>query len=121
MPTPQFFSMIDCRLNRFMNWSVVISGFMYWNLILDLRPYPPAAMNPWGRVISPLITMTPQIAAGAYIGLTNHDLYPIFGLCCRAFPSITAVQDQAMGGLGMWGPAGLVESMGVVVGLRAVL
>src|SRR5690625_7996279 len=97
--------MIDCCLYRIMSRSLLISGYMYWNLILDLRPYPPAAMNPWGRVISPLITMTPQIAAGAYIAFTNHDLYPIFDLCGRAIPSITAVQDQAMGGLIIWVPA----------------
>src|SRR5690625_1600261 len=76
---------------------------------------------PWGRVISPLITMTPQIAAGAYFAFTNDDLYPIFVLCGRAIPSITAVQDQAMGGLIMWVPAGLVESMGIVFALRTVL
>src|SRR5690606_3166463 len=40
-PTVQFYSMLDWRLYRLMNWSVVISGFMYWNLILDRRPSPP--------------------------------------------------------------------------------
>jgi len=121
LPTPQFYSMIDWRLYRFMNWSVVISGFLYWNLILDRRPHPPAAMSPWGRVISPVITMTPQIAAGAYIAFTTQDLYPIFDLCGRAIPSISAIQDQAMGGLIMWVPAGLVETMGIVFALRTVL
>lgn len=121
LPTPQFYSMIDWRLYRFMNWSVVISGFLYWNLILDWRTHPPAAMSPWGRVISPLITMTPQIIAGAYIAFTSQDLYPIFDLCGRAIPSISAIQDQAMGGLIMWVPAGLVETMGVVFALRSVL
>jgi len=121
LPTPQFYSMIDWRLYRFMNWSVVISGFLYWNLILDRRPYPPAAMSPWGRVVSPLITMTPQIIAGAYIAFTSQDLYPIFDLCGRAIPSISAIQDQTMGGLIMWVPAGLVETMGIVFALRTVL
>ena len=36
IPSVQFYSMLDWRLYRVMNWSVVISGFMYWNLILDL-------------------------------------------------------------------------------------
>ena len=53
LPSVQFYSMLDWRLYRLMNWSVVISGFMYWNLILDRRPSPPAAMSPGGRVIRP--------------------------------------------------------------------
>ena len=59
IPSVQFYSMLDWRLYRIMNWSVVISGFMYWNLILDRRPCPPAAMSPGGRVISPIVTMAP--------------------------------------------------------------
>jgi putative membrane protein len=86
IPTVQFYSMLDWRLYRFMNWSVVISGFMYWNLILDRRPSPPAALSPGGRVISPIVTMVPQMVVGAIITFTEHDLYPIFDLCGRAIP-----------------------------------
>lgn len=121
VPIPQFYSMIDWRLYRFMNWSVVISGFMYWNLILDRRPAPPAAMRPWARVISPLITMAPQIAAGAYITFATVDLYPIFDLCGRAIPSFDALKDQAVGGLVMWVAAGLVETFGVVYALATAI
>ena len=38
IPSVQFYSMLDWRLYRLMNWSVVLTGFMYWNLILDRRP-----------------------------------------------------------------------------------
>ena len=121
VPIPQFYSMIDWRLYRFMNWSVVISGFMYWNLILDRRPAPPAAMRPWARVVSPLITMAPQIAAGAYITFATVDLYPIFDLCGRALPGFDALKDQAVGGLVMWVAAGLVETFGVVYALATAI
>lgn len=121
LPVPQFYSMIDWRLYRLMNWSVVISGFMYWNLIVDRRPAPPAAMRPWARVISPLITMAPQIAAGAYITFASVDLYPIFDLCGRALPGFDALKDQAVGGLVMWVAAGLVETFGVVYALATVV
>lgn len=53
IPTVQFYSMLDWRLYRLMNWSVVISGFMYWNLILDRRPSPPAVFVPWGARVLP--------------------------------------------------------------------
>lgn len=121
LPTPQFYSMIDWRLYRVMNWSVVISGFMYWNLIVDRRPAPPAAMKPWGRVVSPLMTMAPQIAAGAYITFASVDLYPIFDLCGRALPGFDALKDQAVGGLIMWVAASLVESFGVIYALATVI
>lgn len=121
LPIPQFYSMIDWRLYRLMNWSVVISGFMYWNLILDRRPAPPAAMRPWSRVVSPLITMTPQIIAGAYITFASVDLYPIFDLCGRALPGFDALKDQAVGGLVMWVAAGLVETFGIVYALATAV
>ena len=38
LPSVQFYSMLDWRLYRLMNWSVVISGFMYWNPILTGVP-----------------------------------------------------------------------------------
>ncbi len=121
IPTVQFYSMLDWRLYRFMNWSVVISGFLYWNLILDRRPSPPAALSPGGRVISPIITMVPQMVVGAVITFTEHDLYPIFDLCGRAIPGMTAVTDQAIGGLTMWVLAGFVEVFGLLFALATLM
>lgn len=121
LPTVQFYSMLDWRLYRFMNWSVVISGFLYWNLILDRRPSPPAALSPGGRVISPVVTMVPQMVAGAIITFTEYDLYPVFDLCGRAIPGMTAVTDQAIGGLTMWVLAGLVEVFGLLFALSTLM
>lgn len=117
IPVVQFYSMLDWRLYRLMNWSVVISGFMYWNLILDRRPNPPAVLSPMGRVISPIITTIPQMVAGAYVTFITYDLYPIFDLCGRAIPGMSAVTDQAIGGLVMWILAALVEMVGLLVAL----
>jgi putative membrane protein len=121
IPTVQFYSMLDWRLYRFMNWSVVISGFMYWNLILDRRPSPPAALSPGGRVISPIVTMVPQMVVGAIITFTEHDLYPIFDLCGRAIPGMTALTDQAIGGLTMWVLAGFVEVFGLLFAVATLM
>jgi putative membrane protein len=121
IPSVQFYSMLDWRLYRLMNWSVVISGFMYWNLILDRRPAPPAAMTPGGRIFSPVITMTPQMVAGAVIAFTEHDLYPIFDLCGRAIPGISALTDQTLGGLIMWVPAGFIEVFGLLFALSTMM
>ncbi len=120
VPSVQFFSMLDWRLYRLMNWSVVITGFLYWNLILDRRPCPPAAMSPGGRVISPILTMAPQIVAGAVIAFTERDLYPLFDLCGRAI-AMTAQTDQMIGGLTMWIPAAMTEVIGLIVALRNLM
>jgi len=120
IPSVQFYSMLDWRLYRLMNWSVVISGFLYWNLILDRRPAPPAAMTPGGRVISPILTMAPQMVAGAIIAFTDRDLYPLFNLCGRAL-DMSATTDQSIGGLTMWIPAAMAEVAGLMIAFRNLL
>ena len=120
VPSVQFYSMLDWRLYRLMNWSVVITGFMYWNLILDRRTCPPAAMSPGGRVISPILTMAPQMVAGAIIAFTERDLYPLFDLCGRAI-AMEAQTDQMIGGLTMWIPAAMTEVIGLLVALRNLM
>lgn len=128
--------MIDWRLYRLMNWSVLITGFCYWAMILDRRPWnppmrtdtwtgffvskvmrgSPAVMSPLERIISPIITMVPQIIAGALIVFATEDLYPIFNMCGRAL-DITAVEDQVYGGIIIWLSSAVVESIGIVYAL----
>lgn len=121
VPSVQFYSMLDWRLYRLMNWSVVISGFMYWNLILDRRPSPPAVMAPGARIISPVVTMVPQMVVGAIITFTEHDIYPVFDLCGRAIPGMSAVTDQSIGGLTMWVLAGFIEVFGLLFALATLM
>lgn len=118
VPSIQFVSMLDWRLYHFMNWSVTLTGLVYWWMLLDHRPAPPARMKAGMRVLSPVITMTPQILAGAYITFSQHDLYPVFDLCGRAFGGITQAVDQSVGGLIMWVPAALLEAIGGLIALR---
>jgi len=120
LPSVQFYSMLDWRLYRLMNWSVVVSGLMYWNLILDRRVAPPAAMSPGGRVVSPILTMVPQMIAGAYIAFSERDLYPLFDLCGRAL-AMSAQTDQSIGGLTLWIPAAMTEVIGLMVALRTLM
>jgi len=120
VPSIQFVSMLDWRLYVLMNWSVSISGLMYWHMLLDHRPSPPGRMRPGMRVMSPAITMTPQIIAGAYITFTQTDLYPIFSLCGRAY-NMAPLVDQSLGGLIMWVPAALLEAIGAMLALRQLM
>jgi len=117
IPSMQTLAMLDWRVYRFMNWSMVGSGLIYWSLVLDHRPHPPGRMTAGMRVLSPGITMTPQILAGAIITFSRHDLYPIFEICGRAF-SFNVLTGQLIGGVIIWVPAAMVESAGGLLAMR---
>ena len=121
IPSVQFVSMLDWRIYLFMNWSVAISGLLYWWMVLDHRPSPPSRTRPGLRVLSPIITMTPQILAGAVIAFTTRDLYPVFTICGRAFTAIPPALDQSLGGLIMWVPAAVLETVGAMMALRHMM
>jgi len=104
IPGLQTLAMLDWRVYRFMNWTMLLSGFAYWALVLDHRPHPPGRMVAGMRVLSPAITMTPQILAGAIITFSRTDLYPIFEICGRAF-TFNVLTGQMVGGLITWVPA----------------
>ncbi|MFC5579710.1 cytochrome c oxidase assembly protein [Rhodanobacter terrae] len=117
IPSMQTLAMLDWRIYRFMNWSMLISGFAYWSLVLDHRPHPPGRMTAGLRVLSPAITMTPQILAGAIVTFSKTDLYPIFEICGRAF-TFDVLTGQLIGGVIIWVPSALLESIGGLMALR---
>jgi putative membrane protein len=121
IPAVQFVAMLDWRIYTFMNWSVAASGLLYWAMLLDRRPSPPSRSRPGLRVLSPVITMTPQILVGAIITFSARDLYPVFTLCGRAFTSVPVSLDQSLGGLIMWVPAGVIEAVGAMIALRHLM
>jgi putative membrane protein len=120
IPSVQFVAMLDWRIYVFMNWSVAASGLLYWWMLLDHRPSPPSRTRPGLRVLSPVITMTPQILVGAIITFSSRDLYPIFTLCGRAF-ALSQALDQSLGGLIMWVPAAVLEAIGGLMALRHLM
>ncbi|HEV2538769.1 MAG TPA: cytochrome c oxidase assembly protein [Frateuria sp.] len=117
VPSMQTLAMLDWRIYRFMNWTMLASGFIYWALVLDHRPRPPGRMTPGLRVLSPAVTMTPQILAGAIVTFSKTDLYPIFEICGRAF-TFNVLTGQLVGGVIMWVPAAVIESIGALFALR---
>jgi putative membrane protein len=117
VPELQTLAMLDWRVYRFMTWSMLVSGFAYWSLVLDHRPHPPGRMTAGLRVLSPALTMTPQILAGAIITFSKTDLYPIFEICGRAF-TFNVLTGQLIGGVIIWVPSALIESAGGLMALR---
>jgi putative membrane protein len=117
-PSLHFLAMLDWRMYRLMNWSVIIDGFLFWWMVLDRRPKPPARLAPGARIVVSLAVALPQILVGAYVTLTRTDLYPIYDLCGRAFAGISAQQSQTIGGLVLWVPSAMMSSVGALIALR---
>ncbi len=110
--------MLNTTLYQAMNWSMVIDGLLFWWLVLDPRPHPPAHLGAGLRIFLPVIGMLPQMLLGAILALNSTDWYPIYTLCGRAISGLSAMSDQHLGGLILWIPASAVNVMAAMSALR---
>lgn len=111
--------MLDANLYALMNWSMAIDGIFFWTLILDLRPKPPARVAYGYRALMTMAIVPPQIAIGAIIALSSHDIYPVYQICGRILP-ISAISDQHFGGLILWIPSSMMSVVGLILVLNAL-
>lgn len=116
IPAMHFDVMLSLPLYKMMNWSMLLDGLPFWWLILDRRPSPPAAMGFGGRIIALWLVMVGQILIGAVIGLAQHDLYPVYAICGRAF-ALAPLVDQELGGLVVWIPGAMMSVLATIVAL----
>ena len=114
-PTIHFAAMLNDRLYQVMNWSMLLDGLLFWALMLDPRTRSQGALIDLGpRIFLLLGASLPQIYIGARIGLATHELYDVYSVCGRAWP-ISPIDDQSIGGLVTWIPAGMMHLFGVLV------
>jgi putative membrane protein len=113
-PSIHFDVMISAWLYKFMNWSVVLGDLPFWLLVLDRRPCPPARIGPGMRILMLVFAMVPMMLTGAILGLTRHDLYPVYNLCGRTF-ALSAVTDQQIGGLIIWIPGSTLAVVAALI------
>ncbi len=120
IPPIHFRAMIDVRLYAVMNWSMVLDGILFWCLVLDPRPKPPARISYGVRAALAVGVMFPQIALGAAITMSGSDLYPYYDLCGRLFPTISALNDQHIGGIVIWIPPAMMSVVGLLLVINAL-
>lgn len=120
MPEIHFDAMLSNRLYRLMNASVFLEGLLFWWLIVDPRGRASGGLGFGLRILMLWAVMIPQIALGAYIGLSRVELYDIYDLCGRAWP-LSPLTDQQIGGLITWIPAAMMSVLGMLVVLRLLL
>lgn len=120
IPPVLFRVMIDARLYALMNWSMVIDGLLFWSLVLDDQPKPPARLSRGVRLLLVFAVQWPQIAGGAIIGFTERSLYPYYDLCGRLFQSVPAQTDQQIGAFLIWFGGGMMSTVTALMLLRAL-
>lgn len=102
---------------RLMNWTMALDGLLFWWLVLDPRPNPPARLSPGWRIFLPLIAMLPTMIWGAILALSMTDYYPIYNICGRAI-NLEPLTDQHLGGLILWIPGSFAMVFGSLISLR---
>lgn len=120
IPSIHFRAMIDPRLFALMNWTMVIDGVLFWCLVLDPRPSPPARISFGGRAALAVVVMFPQILGGAIITFNPRDLYSFYDLCGRIYPNLGAHYDQTVGGLITWIPPAMMSVIALLLVLNAL-
>jgi putative membrane protein len=120
IPSVHFRAMIDIHLYAVMNWTMVLDGILFWSLVLDPRPKPPARISFGARALLAIFVMFPQIVLGAALAFTNRDLYPSYALCGRLYPSISPVADQHIGALIIWIPPAMMSIIALLLVINAL-
>lgn len=117
IPTVHFIAMLDWRLYRIMNASMVINGLMFWGLTLNAYSLRPSLWSPGTRIAMMLAIIPPQIVMGLLIFAAPYEIYPLYSLCGRAF-TISPLADQQIGGLILWIPAAMMSVTGILLVIR---
>jgi putative membrane protein len=120
IPSIHFHAMIDPRLYALMNWTMAADGILFWCLVLDPRPSPPARVSFGGRAALAMVVMFPQILGGAMIAFNPRDLYAFYDLCGRIYPDMGALYDQTVGGLIVWIPPAMMSVLALLLVLNAL-
>jgi putative membrane protein len=120
IPNVHFVAMINPTLYAIMNISCLLGGLLFWLMVLDPRPRPPARYSYLVRAATGFLVMFPQIAISSYIALTNNDLYAFYTLCGRIFPAISPAYDQMLGGMIQWIPPGMMNTAALIISLNAL-
>jgi putative membrane protein len=120
IPSVHFAAMIDPLLYDVMNISCLLGGLLFWLVVLDPRPHPPARFSYLVRAGTGFIAMFPQVAISSYIALTTQNLYSFYTLCGRIFPSISPGYDQMLGGMIQWIPPGMMNTAALIISLNAL-
>ncbi|HEY1721526.1 MAG TPA: cytochrome c oxidase assembly protein [Magnetospirillaceae bacterium] len=119
IPAVHFRAMLDARVYAVMNWSMALDGLLFWAMILDPRPKPPARNHFLTRALLLIVIAPPQILLGAILTFSSRDFFPVYAICGRLLP-MSAVEDQHLGGLILWIPGAMMSLPALIAVLAAM-
>ncbi len=115
IPDVHFYAMLDIRIYRVMNWSMAIDGLLFWWLVFDPRPSPPARIKRGWRALLLAAIVPPQVLSASLVTFAPCNIYPLYELCGRAFSAVSAMDDQTIGGVILWVPSTMMSIVGAVI------
>ena len=115
LPSIHFTAMIDWRLYRLMNWSMLINGLIFWALVLNPGPAFSMHLSPGTRIAMIFAVVPPQIVLGALIFFASRELYPVYSICGRAIGGLSAIGDQQVGGVILWIHGAMMSVAGILI------
>ncbi len=57
---------------------------------------------------------------GSYLTFASRDLYSFYDLCGRLYPTMSALNDQHIGGIIVWIPASMMSSAAFMLTLNHI-
>ncbi|HEX8874065.1 MAG TPA: cytochrome c oxidase assembly protein [Nitrosospira sp.] len=121
LPSVHFTAMIDWRVYRLMNWSMLINGLIFWWVVLQRGPIFSIHLSSGSRIAMMLAVVPPQIVLGALIFFATREIYPIYTICGRAIGGVSAMADQQIGGIILWIHGAMMSAIGILIVVRREL
>ena len=100
-------------VDDFQHIVLLITALFFWWMAFDPRGRP-GAVRYGVRVLAVLATLFPNIAIGAYITFTPHDLYQAYDVTGRVW-GVSRALDQQIGGLLIWVPGSMMTVFGALI------
>ena len=115
---PQFhdLAVLDEGVHYAMHWTFLLSGLFFFWRMLDPRP-PPVGASYSARIVMSLASIAASAPLGAYFALKSSVLYTAYDIKGR-LEGLEALQDEALGGLIMWVPGGVILAVPMLIVIR---
>lgn len=109
-------AMLDSNLHDAMDWTVALNGILFWSLVMDSQPRPPARVSYGVRMLLISLVQLSQLALGVVIWRSSVDIYPVYAICGRIL-AMTALDDQRYGALVILVPTTALSVVALLVQL----
>lgn len=116
LPSLHDLTLLDWPLHYLMHASMLITGLVFFWRVLDPRPSLLGA-GYGTRIVMVTAAIAGTLPVGAYLALKSQVLYPAYEWFGR-IPGLSALTDEAHGGLIIWLPGGAICALAILLVLQ---